>query len=114
VNYCALRYDDWVRKTPSLEIAGRSFHQKLETEFYRLGRQEQQHPDESCHDRHVGACAEMMLSGQIDKAVILYNRWARFAGYGQIAVVSHSPSLVDIGNALIQVKDNDFKVIRCR
>lgn len=112
VTYCALRYDDWLRKTPALEIAGREFHKRLADEFARFGYVEPQHPDEDCHDRRVGACIEMMLGGQPEKAVILYNSWARFADYGEINLVSRNPLLINIGNALLQVSENNFKMIK--
>lgn len=112
--FCALRYDDWVRKTPALMQSGRDFHRRLEEEFTRHGKTEEQHPDEDCHDLHVGACIEMILGGQLDKAVALYNRWARFAGYGQIAAVSHDPPVIDIGNALLQITGDTFKAVLVR
>lgn len=114
VTYHALRYDDWVRKTPDLMRVGREFHELLEAEFRRHGHAEKPHPDEDCHDLHVGACVEMILAGQIDKALEFYNRWARFAGYGPIALVSRAPAVIDIGTSLLQVKDGAFKVIMVR
>jgi hypothetical protein len=112
MSFLALRYDDWVRKTPELMLAGRAFHNQLEREFERHGAQDKKHPDEDCHDLHVGACFEMIRGGQLDKAVILYNRWAQFAGYGQIEIVSHNPAVLNIGTALIQIYGDTFKVVK--
>lgn len=114
MSFCSIRYDDWVRKTPSLKKSGRAFHERLEEEFKRHGRVDPQHPDDDCHDLHVGACAEMIMGGQVEKAIALYNRWARFAGYGLMAPVSLEPVVIDIGNALLQVTDDTFKVIMVR
>ena len=114
MSYHAIRYDDWVRKTPDLKHVGREFHEHLQREFLRHGKIEDQHPDEDCHDLHVGACIEMIIGGQLDKAVFFYNRWARFAGYGTISLCSRAPVVFDIGNAMLQVKDGAFKVIMVR
>jgi hypothetical protein len=112
--FFSLRYDDWVRKTPGLMESGRWFHQRMAAECARLGHSEERHAEEDCHDLHVGACVETIFGGQLDKAIILYNKWARFAGYGLIALVSKSPLLIDIGDALLHLADNDFKVVKCR
>ena len=112
MTFCALRYDDWLRKTPELMLSGRAFHQRLKAEFARLGHSEEAHADEDCHDLHVGACIEMIRGGQVDKAAILYNRWAQFAGYGPIAIVSHDPLVLNIGNALLQIEGDEFKVLK--
>lgn len=114
MKFCALRYDDWVRKTPDLMRVGRAFHDRLSREFERHGHVEEQHADEDCHDLHVGACAEMILGGQIEKAIILYNRWARFAGFGMMSLVQRNPTVIDIGNALLQVACDTFKIILVR
>lgn len=114
MSYWTLRYDDWVRQTPELVASGRAFHLRLDEEFARHKALHDNHPDEECHDRHVGICVETIYAGQPEKAVVLYNRWARFAGYGQIAMVSRSPLLIDIGTALLMVENDNFKVIQCR
>jgi hypothetical protein len=110
--FMALRYDDWVRKTPELLLSGREFHDQLEREFERHGAQDKKHPDEDCHDLHVGACFEMIRGGQLDKAAILYNRWAQFSGYGQIEIISHNPAVLNIGTCLIQIYGDTFKVLK--
>ena len=69
LSYWELRYDDWVRKTPSLASSGRPFHARLKEEFARHGQLEPHHPEEECHDRHVGACVEMIYGGQPEKGL---------------------------------------------
>jgi hypothetical protein len=114
MSFCYLRYPDWVRKTPSLMQSGRKFHARLLEERARLGKPEPPHPDEDIHDMHVGACVEMILGAQYEKAVILYNHWARFAGYAPVALIAHNPLVFDIDNAVIQMTGDTFKVIRVR
>lgn len=113
-SYWSLKYDDWVRRCPDVVVSGCTFHQRLDEEFARHKALHDNHPDEECHDRYVGACAETIYAGQPEKAVILYNRWAMFAGYGLIRLVSRSPLLIDIGSALLMVEGDNFKVIQCR
>ncbi len=114
-SFWSLRYDDWLRKTDALVASGHEFHERLDAEFVRHGvTNRQAHKDEDCHDRNVGAAAEMIYGGQPEKAVILYNRWARFAGYGPIALIARNPLMIDIGDAVLQVLDHSFKAIKCR
>jgi hypothetical protein len=116
LSFWALRYDDWVRKTDELMNVGRAFHERLEQEYKRLGQIEPNHADDPAHDRHVGACVAMIYSGQPEKGIVLYNRWAKFAGYGPIQPIARDPFVIDIGNALLQVfpELQDFRVIKCR
>jgi hypothetical protein len=107
-----LHYHDWVRRAPSINATGRKFHEKLEAERIRHNLEEPLHADEECHDRHVGACVEMVYAGQPDKGCVLYNRFAAFAGYGKIALIARSPLVIDIGDAVLQVLDQDFKVLK--
>jgi hypothetical protein len=114
MSYWSLKYEDWVRNASCLIASGRAFHTHLDEEFARHKALHDNHPDEECHDRYVGACAEMIYGGQPEKAVVLYNRWARFAGYGTIAMVSRSPLLIDIGSALLMIENDNYRVIQCR
>jgi hypothetical protein len=114
MSFFCLRYEEWVKKDKHVLETGRSFHRKLDEERARHGAEDEGHPDKECHDRYVGACAEMIYSGQPEKGVVLYNRWARFSGYGQIALISKDPLLVDIGDALLLVADRSFKAIRMK
>lgn len=115
MSFWALRYDDWLRRTPDLINAGRAFHARLDEEFARHGKTPVRHPDEDCHDLCVGALGETIFGGQPEKAIVLYNRWARFAGYGLVSLVARNPVIVDIGDAVLQATgDGTFKVLKCR
>jgi len=115
IKYYYLSVHDWLRKhgIPLIEV-GRSFHKRLHEEYVRHAFVPKIHPDEAAHDMHVGFCIETIHGGEPEKAVILYNRWARFAGYGQISLNAKNPLLIDIGEALLEVKNGSFKVIKCR
>lgn len=100
----------WLTVAPGLEKAGEWFHGRLEEEFERLGHTEPQHEDDATHDRYVGATVEMIRGGQIDKAIITYNRWAAVSGYNPVSVVSTSPLTLNIGNALVMPRGEDIHV----
>lgn len=114
MSYWTLRYEGWLRQTPAVMESGKAFHARLDEERDRLGFPDDKHPDEDCHDLYVGACAEMVYAGQPEKGIVLYNRWAKFAGYGPISLVSKSPLLIDIGTSVLQVQNDNFRVIQCR
>lgn len=113
VTFWSLRYDDWVRKTPELKESGRHFFDHLKAEFERKNATVE-FAGEECCDQYLGACIEGIYGGQIDKAIVLFNRWARFASHGAMALSSRKPIVIDIGNAVLQILDNTFKVILVR
>lgn len=106
----SLTIQDWMRTAPGLEDRGHWFHARLDEEFAKKGRKQPQHPDDAIHDRYVGTAVEMMMGGQLDKAMVFYNRWAAMAGYVPISIVARDPATIDIGNALIVKSGNDFFV----
>jgi hypothetical protein len=114
MDYFALPYEEWAKSCGAFVQSGKFFHERLDHEFERHGRPAHDHPDEEAHDRLVGAAFEMILAGQPEKAVGLYNRWGRFAGYGPIALVSRNPAVVDIGEAVLLMDKPEFKVLKCR
>lgn len=114
LTFVSIPYDHWFRKTDDLAESGKQFHDKLETEFKRHEVQHKAHDDDAWHDKAVGALLEMILGGQVEKGIVLYNRWAQFAGYFPIKLVSRNPLLIDIGDALLQIENGDFKAVLCR
>jgi hypothetical protein len=114
MSYFSFPYDKWVRTAPDLVATGRAFHARLDEEFARHRALHETQPDEECHDRYVGACAEMIYGGQPEKAVVLYNRFARLAGYAPISMVSRAPLLINIGSALLMFDGDNFKAIQVR
>lgn len=114
MSFWSLHYETWVRLEDALIEGGKAFHAKLDEEYKRHERPPHTHTDEDCHDRYVGACAETIYGGQPEKAVILYNRWARFSGYAQVNLVSRSPIVIDMGDAVLLAAENNFRIIQCR
>jgi hypothetical protein len=109
-----LHVTDWLQHGPGLAERGAWFHRRLEAEYARHGRIERPHDDDSVHDRYVGAAVEMIFGGQPHKGVLLYNRWAVMAGYTPVQIVGGSPLTIDIRDAILIVRDNDFWVATCQ
>lgn len=101
--FYALRYPDWVKRQDWLMSSGEWFHDQLgETAT---------HDHDPAHDRYVGACVEMVRAGQARKGVILYNRWARFAEYAPVEIVTEEPLIIDIRSHLVRLDDGEMRVI---
>ena len=105
--YWALRYNDWLWTTPSLQTTCDWFHGRLQEECARIGAPFEDHPLDP-HDRPVGATVAMILAGQVEKGLILYARFARVAGYTPMTLCSRVPLVIDIGECLLAVQGEDF------
>lgn len=119
IDYYALRFADWIGNdwvVRELLPIGQEFHRALDTKREAFGAAPDSHPEDISHDIRVGATVEMIWAGQTDKGLTLYNRWARFAGYAEIRLVSYQPLVLDIGNTVLAVDTagKDFEVISCR
>jgi hypothetical protein len=112
----ALRYWDWLYTASGIERRGADFHAELEQQCEELGIAHAPHPRDSAHDRAVGATVDTIRAGQVDKALILYNRWARFAGYAGIGIVQRYPLVLDLAlpGAFVAIGDDgSFEVELC-
>lgn len=115
VKYYARTINQWANHAPGIGESGHDFHEKLEAAKIAAGATSPIHDDDPAHDQYVGATVEMFMAGQNAKALGFYSQWARFAGYGPIAVIAEYPTVVDIGDAILAVKDDgDFTVLLCR
>lgn len=112
--FYSLGINDWAGKCDAAMEAGHWFHDKLEQAKAAQGAAMPVHDDDDAHDRYVGATVEMILAGQIDKALWFYNRWARFAGFAQVKQIAANPAIIDIQDAVLAIKPNDFEVLLCR
>lgn len=111
----ALRIQDWMRTAPGLEERGHWFHERLEAEYARHGMTDPvPHPDDDVHDRYVGAACEMFLGDVPNKAAIFYNRFATMAGYEPVSIIDYDPLTLDIRDAVLIVRDEDFFMPICR
>lgn len=114
VAYQTLTFDRWKAQDAALVGLGRDFHDRLEDAKAAAGSTLEAHPDDEAHDRAVGASVLMFKAGNARKAVWLYNRWAKFAGYQTIELLDPNPVTVDVRDALIQVRNGEMEVLSCR
>lgn len=114
VGYYSLPIMFWAGKCEELSTSGEWFHHKLEHAKVNTPNAALLHEDDDAHDRYVGATCEMIASGQMNKGLNFYNRWARLAGYGPVCQIASNPIVYDIGDALIAVRGADFSVLLCR
>lgn len=116
VDYYSLAFRDWassIYAVDRLAKSGREFHAKLEELQQGSAKR---HPEDAIHDIMVGATVEQIFAGQVDKALILYNRWARFAGYAEVRLLSRLPLILDIQDSvlLIHPHERGFEVLEVR
>lgn len=104
----SLTLQEWTRTAPGLVERGQWFHDRLESELDRHGHKELAHPDDQAHDRYVGAAVEMFFGGQPGKGAVFFNRFAALGGYHPVKVIRSSPLAVDIGTAVLVMRENDF------
>lgn len=107
----SLTIQEWMKTAPGLVEKGQWFHHRLEEEFQKHKLPPDIHPEDPVHDRYVGVAVEMFLNGQRNKGVILYGRIASMAGYHPVHLEGN---LLDIGNALLMLRGNDFWMVRCQ
>lgn len=101
----------WATFSGGLPYLGIWFHERLEAEYARLGKELKFHDEDAMHNRYVGGTVAMMMGQQVGKAVSFYNRWALMSDYQPISVVSLDPLVIDIAESRLCVTGKDFKVI---
>ena len=119
MDYYTLRYADWLYSAWAmgpLVARGEWFHEKLHNAKLAFVQVPDSHPVDVAHDINVGATVEMIFAGNVDKALQLYSRWARFAGYAEVRAVSARPLILDFQNAavLVDIWQKDFEVLSVR
>jgi hypothetical protein len=91
----------WMMMDDEALARGQWFHDALEQHKATLARPPPIHADDEAHDRAVGASVLMFQAFNPHKAVASYNRWASFAGYAPIRLVSLAPLIIDVVDALV-------------
>ena len=114
VHYYAFDFDDWRARDKTLRGRGQWFHKRLESAKAAAGSVLPVHDDDHAHDAAVGASVLMMQAGNANKAAWLYNRWALHAGYAPIRLLNQSPVIVDVVDAVVEVRNGDMEVLLCR
>ncbi len=114
VSYQALSLQRWVERDAECLNVGHWFHEKLTSLKSAHGSELPVHDDDDAHDRAVGASVRMVLAGNPRKAVWAYNRWAVFAGYAPITLLSEAPVLIDVVDAIVSPCGADMEIVLCR
>lgn len=113
-SYQSMTMDAWRSRDPDIRQHGELFHEKLEMAKAGIGSALPIHDEDEAHDRAVGASMLMALNGNPRKAVWAYNRWAIFAGYAPITLLSDAPVLIDVVDAVVSPKGGDMEIVLCR
>ncbi len=110
--YASLVIEDWINNSYSCKTAGEAFHDRLEAIKSGHGSELVVHDEDAAHDHAVGAAMMMCKAGNAAKGVWHYNQWARFAGYAPVTLISTSPLIVDVVDAVLH--GPDMEAMLCR
>lgn len=112
--FYSLPFARWRARDREIAKAGHWFHEELEAAKAATGSPLPTHPDDEAHDRAVGAAILMARAGNPQKASATYNMWARLAGYQQIFLISTTPPIFDVIDAVVQIQPDALEVLSCR
>lgn len=104
IGFYSLTLSDWI-SGGACGAVGERFHDRL---HHELGADA--HPADPIHDAFVGAAVEMVLAGNVSKGIDTYNRWARFALYEPVEVISTDPLRIDIKQCVLRLEEAQFFV----
>ena len=102
LDFLSLNLEQWI-ESGACVAEGIWFHERLKA----LGGAVD-HGEDWTHDCYVGACMEMVRAGHPDRAVAVYNHWARFARYEEVTLVSLDPVVIDIASHRLKLIDGEF------
>lgn len=105
----SLAYGDWLLKSKDARHFGELFHQRVDA-----ARGEASHPEDRVHNAWVGATIGCAIAGNLAKGIGLYNRWACQVGYQGATILSSTPPLVDIGDAIVQLTNGALDVLELK
>lgn len=116
VEIYSYRLQDWMTFARGMQEKGKIFHDKLHAEAERLGIKEKPHDEDLNHNQYLGCCISMVQGGQLEKALIFYNRWAVAARHEVVTITSVNPPTVKFDIGLLKFNGNeieDMEVIPC-
>lgn len=117
-SFMSLTAEEWAQGNEDLETDGAWFHDQIHAAVKAARPDLPEHPEDKAHDRAVGAAVRMIRAGNVEKGVNFYNRWARFAGYTPVLLVSQNPIVIDASepglSCVIGMKDREMEILVCR
>lgn len=114
VDYFAITFAKWRERDTVVASKGIWFHTRLEELTAAIGKTIPVHEDDPAHNRAVGAAVLMLEAGNPVKGINLYNRWGAFTGYPAAKLISISPPIIDMNEAVVAVSNGDMEVLQCR
>lgn len=112
--YASVAIQDWAMNNPDLETDGEWFHRCLEGAKEAAGSELTTHSHDPAHERAVGAAIRMVKAGNAVKGIAFYNRWALFAGYAPLSILTLYPLVIDVVDAIVEVNGADLEFLLCR
>lgn len=115
--FWSLSIERWALTAPETLAAGTWFHEQLESAKRLHGANVGLHADDPVHNRMVGAAVLMCRSGQAKKAVRFYNAFAAQTRYQPVTLMGDpesGPTLLDTGDAIIEVTPEGMEILECR
>lgn len=114
VEFLGLSLERWAMRSTITAERGAWFHECLSATKAAVGSTLAVHDDDPVHDAMVGAAILMAAAGNGAKAVVVYNAWARFAGYAPITLVSEHPTVIDLQDAVVEASPTEMEILLCR
>ena len=116
--YVGLEIADWALSSAAMESHGVRLHKFFETGSKAAGVEWGEHAADKAHDRAAGASLVMGERGQPFKGAAFYNRWASFAGYPAITVLSATPIVIDMSAGpvvcVVGINETGLEMLLCR
>jgi RimJ/RimL family protein N-acetyltransferase len=117
-SYMVLTIDEWAQRNAALEADGEWYHAATEVAVRAARPDLPDHPEDPAHNRAVGAAVRMVRAGNAAKGVAFYNRWAHFAGYSPIRLISAQPAIIDMSDGGLTViaeeRDGNMEIVLCQ
>lgn len=109
----AMTLDEWMGRDATLIDEGHAFHALLQAAADEEGDTAPLHPhDDDEHERAAGMACLMAKAGNTRKALWAYSRWAVLAGYRPLQLISETPAVFDVGNALVMARSGSLEVLK--
>jgi hypothetical protein len=114
MEFFAMSVEQWALKSDAALEAGRWLHGCIDATLDAHGSTLPHHPDDEVHNRMAGAAALMVQAGQTLKGVTFYNRWARWACYQPLVLLSEHPPILDLGGIVVELHGHEMRILSCR
>ena len=103
--YFSIHISKWAAGAEQFRELGKEFHSILENSGV-----ETDHGEDENHDQYVGITVAMAKAAMFKKAIWFYNAWAKLAGFHPAELIDDDKAF--IGNAIVQITENEMKGIR--